>query len=201
MVGDGIPILAATSLRVARGDVVALRGPNGAGKTTVLRLIAGEIAPTAGRVAVAGERPERRDPRFRARVAGMLGLPPFARDLTLREHATLVAVTWGMPVAKAQERATQVLDAVGLTDLMLRFPHELSSGQTQLAGLALTVVRRAEVLLLDEPEQRLDAERLARVLALLTDRRDAGTTVVIATHSDRVVDDLDARVVTLDAAA
>lgn len=198
---DGTTLLPPTTLTVERGEVVALRGANGSGKTTVLRLIAGQVAPSAGRVAVAGEPPRRRDPRFRGRVAGMLGLPPFARDLTLLEHATLVAVTWGMPVPTARDASLRVMDAAGLGDLAHRFPHELSSGQTQLAGLSLTLLRPAEVLLLDEPEQRLDGERLALMTAVLRERLAAGVTLVLATHSRRVVDDLGARVVRLDTAA
>ena len=197
---DDVVLLAPTTLRVAAGEVVVLRGPNGAGKTTVLRLIGGQRRPTSGRVAVAGESPRPRHPRFRSRVATMIGLPPFARDLTLIEHAALIGVTWGADVDRARRSAAGVLSELGLEGLAERYPHELSSGQTQLAGLALTLVRPAEIVVLDEPEQRLDAERLERVLDLLRRRRDEGTTIVAATHSDRVVDALAARPVPLRAA-
>jgi ABC-type multidrug transport system ATPase subunit len=194
-------LLPPTRIAVDKGEIVALRGANGTGKTTILRLIAGLIEPSSGRIAISGEAPQRRDPQFRARVAGMIGLPPFARDLTLLEHGTLVGITWGLSTSDARDASIRMMTALGLRTLLQRFPHELSSGQTQLAGLSLTLVRPADILLLDEPEQRLDGERMSRVAAVLKERRAAGTTIVVATHSDRLVRDTHARTEWLDAAA
>jgi len=183
---DGVSLLAPTDLRVAPGETVAVRGPNGSGKTTLLRVVAGRLTPTAGTVAVAGEPVDDRSRSFRRRLAGAIGLPPFARDLTLREHLTLVATTWGRDVAEAEAAADEVAGGLGLSPLSGRFPHELSSGQRQLAGLATVLVRPFDVLVLDEPEQRLDADRVAAVIAALAHAREAGATILVATHSDRI---------------
>jgi ABC-type multidrug transport system ATPase subunit len=197
---DETVLLPPTSITISAGEVVALRGPNGSGKTTVLRLIAGQIAPASGSVQVLGSPPMPRDPRHRARVAGMIGHPPFARDMTVIEHATLIGVTWNLPVDQARASASTMLAAFGIGHLAERFAHELSSGQTQLVALSLTLLRPADILLLDEPEQRLDKTRIGVLTDVLRERHARGTTLVVATHSDRVARELDARPVWLGAA-
>lgn len=183
---DGAPMLVPTTAAIGAGESVAIRGGNGSGKTTLLRLIAGKLAPTSGTVRVAGEPPNDRNSTFRRTLAGGLGLPPFARDLTLREHATLIGTTWGRGVHEAKSHADARLAELGIETLAHRFPHELSSGQRQLAGLALILSRPFDVLLLDEPEQRLDSTRLDAVARALGRVREAGATLVIATHSDHL---------------
>ena len=182
-------LLPATSLTAQSGETVVLRGPNGSGKTTLLRVLAGLMPPTEGRVSVAGASVDVRDVRFRKRVAALIGLPPMARNLTLLEQLTMVGASWSGDVTNAQEDALNLLDHFQISHLQHRFPHELSSGQTQLFTLALTFARECDVLLLDEPEQRLDGDRLGLVYEKLTELRDRGTTMVIATHSDQLTDD------------
>lgn len=92
-----------------------------------------------------------------------------------------------------------ILDQMGLGALVNRFPHELSSGQQQLFALCLTLIRPSTVLVLDEPEQRLDADRRAVLAAILRDRAAAGTAVLMATHSSELVRDSGARTVQLGA--
>jgi energy-coupling factor transporter ATP-binding protein EcfA2 len=121
-----------------------------------------------------------------------------ARDLTVREHLQFIAATWGADVTAAQHTAAELLVELGITALASRYPHELSSGQTQLVSLALTLARPAEVLVLDEPEQRLDADRLGLVTAALQRRVAAGTALVLATHSDRLASELGGTVLTLE---
>lgn len=190
-------LLPATSLTAQSGETVVLRGPNGSGKTTLLRVLAGLMPPTEGRVSVAGASVDVRDVRFRKRVAALIGLPPMARNLTLLEQLTMVGASWSGDVTNAQEDALNLLDHFQISHLQHRFPHELSSGQTQLFTLALTFAREYDVLLLDEPEQRLDGDRLGLVYEKLTELRDRGTTMVIATHSDQLTDNFADHVLTL----
>ncbi|QHC56930.1 ATP-binding cassette domain-containing protein [Rathayibacter tanaceti] len=188
-------LLAPLSLTVAAGERVAVTGRNGTGKTTLLRVLAGLVRPTEGSVQVAGGVPDERSARHRRAVA-LIGTPPFERDLTLEEHLAMVAVSWGSTVAAAQRSASAGLDGLGLAPLARRFPHELSSGQTQLFSLALVLARPCSVLLLDEPEQRLDVERVPLVAEVL--RRVAGErALVVATHSSLLIEGLGARVVEL----
>lgn len=187
---EGMPLLPPTTFTVARGRVLAVTGANGSGKTTLLRVLAGLERSSAGRCLVAGRPVDERDPRFRKEVAALIGPPPVARDLTVREHLELVARTWGSDLAQARHATDALLSDLDLNSLADRFPHQLSTGQAQLSALALTLARPAAVLLLDEPEQRLDEERLARVAAVLHRRRRAGATLLLATHSRTLVDAL-----------
>ncbi len=184
---DDAVLLAPTSFVLEPGHVLAVTGSNGSGKTTLLRAVAGRLPASEGTVTVAGAAPDDRDPGFRGRLAALLGQPPLARNLTLREHLMLVAASWGRTTAESGDRADRLVAEFGITRLGSRFPHELSSGQTQLFALALTLARPFGVLLLDEPEQRLDAERLQRVGGILRDRADRGAAIVVASHSEALV--------------
>jgi len=189
-------LLAPISLRVDAGETVAITGRNGSGKTTLLRVVAGLTPATTGTALVAGRPADERAAGHRERVAALLGTPAFERDLTLEEHLAMVAVSWGTPTAAARVAAAAGLDRLGLAALARRFPHELSSGQRQLFSLALVLARPSQVLLLDEPEQRLDSERVPAVAAVLREAV-AGRTVLVATHSRAMVEGLGARVVEL----
>lgn len=190
VVRDGIVLLLEASGTVDAGETLAVTGPNGAGKTTLLRVLAGLWTPTAGTVRIAGREPDDRDRRVRADLAALIGPPQTARDLTVVEHLQFVGATWGTPADEARRKAEALLDRLTLSHLAMRFPHELSRGQTQLLALALTLARPGRVLLLDEPEQRLDEERLGLVIDLLRERTGAGTALVMATHSPRLVEEL-----------
>jgi ABC-2 type transport system ATP-binding protein len=185
---NGETLLPETSFELDQGHSLAVVGVNGAGKTTLLRVLAGILPPTSGTVLVAEEVPDDRDSRFRARVASLIGLPPFARNLTLREHMMLVSASWGSSVSEAEQDAMDTLETLSISNLSSRYPHELSSGQTQLYALASTLSRTFDVLLLDEPEQRLDSDRLGLVGDILRGIVDSGKTLVTVSHSHTLVD-------------
>lgn len=185
-----VTLLAPVSAAIDSGDVLVVRGRNGSGKSTLLRAMAGVRAPTSGTVRIGNDIVTERDRRLRQRVAAMIGLPPIAPDLTVEDHLLLVASTWLDDPAAATGLARGVLAELGLTPLATRFPHELSSGQTQLFGLGLVLSRPFDVLIIDEPEQRLDPEHVDVVIDALRARRDRGATLVIATHNSRLSEEL-----------
>lgn len=198
--GD-VTLLAPVSVVAQRGEALIVRGSNGTGKSTLLRVLAGARTPSTGTVRIGGKVVVERDRGFRHRVAAMIGLPPMAPDLTVSDHVLLVATTWLDDPRAATERARDVIAELGLTPLGQRFPHELSSGQTQLFGIALVLARPFEVLVLDEPEQRLDPEHVESVIRVLRARRDDGATLVVATHSPLLANGLADRTLRLDATA
>lgn len=175
-------LLAPVSATVEPGRCLALRGDNGTGKTTLLRVVAGVQAPSRGEVRVDGERVHARRPAFRRRLGGLLGPSAVYPDLTVYEHLLLVDASWGGDAGTVEERVDAVLDGLTIGDLADRFVTELSSGQRQLADIALVLFRPGDLLVLDEPEQRLDEERRQLVAALLRERVDSGATMLLATH-------------------
>ncbi len=188
-------LLSATNVDVRSGKCVVLRGANGSGKTTLLRILAGTMDSSAGTVTLDGEPVDERTPATRADVAALMGAPTAYRDLTLVDHLVLIDATWGRD-GDASGRAAEMLAMLEIEHLAERFPHELSSGQQQLFHLAMVLLRPARVLLLDEPEQRLDTHKRGLLTQILLDRKAAGTALVIACHdpemtsaiADRVVD-------------
>lgn len=201
VVSGDVTLLAPVSVSAQRGEALIVRGSNGSGKSTLLRVLAGAWKPSSGSVRVGGVVVVARDRAFRRRVAAMIGLPPMAPDLTVRDHILLVATTWVADPHSAAQVTHSVLNELRLDGLGERFPHELSSGQTQLFGLALVLARPFEVLILDEPEQRLDPEHLETVIRILRARRNEGATLVVATHSPVLTDELADCTFRLDAAA
>lgn len=177
----GEPLLDPVSFSVAAGECVAVTGPNGSGKTTLLRLILGRDTPTTGTLTYGGPLARRRN----THIGSALGAPPFYEDLTLEEHLTLLTVSWGGEAATG--RFAAVLEALRLTRILHRFPSELSAGERQAAGITFALVQPASLLVLDEPEQGLDAERTHALGALLARRRESGTAIVMASHDAGLV--------------
>ncbi|MEV5978025.1 ATP-binding cassette domain-containing protein [Streptomyces sp. NPDC052114] len=188
---DGTTLLAPTTFAVMPGEFWCLTGSNGSGKTTLLRAFLGSRRLTDGAVLVQGERVDLARPRHRRLVASLVEPVPVARDMTLREQVTLVAASWYGNTTTTAERAEEVIDRLGLSALGERFPSQLSSGQLQLFSLALTLVRPADVVLLDEPERHLDTDRVDLVAELLVERAEEGTSFLVATHEAAVVEACD----------
>ncbi len=176
----GAPVCAPVSFTLPAGRALALVGANGAGKSTVLRAVIGLLEPSGGRLSVLGEAVDERDERFRARVSSVLDDDAYFPALTVSEHLYLTARGHGMLGAKAL--VAQLLDEFGLTDHARSMPYALSSGQRRRLLLAAGFVRPRSLLVLDEPEQRLDQRMRAALPARLVEEKRAGGAVLLATH-------------------
>lgn len=192
----GEPVCAPVELTVRPGEVVALIGPNGAGKSTVLRAVLGLLEPLAGELTVLGRPVDERSADFRARVAGVLDDDAWFPGLTTREHLLLTAAGHG--VTRTSTTVDAMLETFGMTDQQHVLPSALSSGQRRRLLLAAAFVRPRELLVLDEPEQRLDTAMRAALAALLTAEAAAGHSVLLATHDPGLVRALGADAVVVD---
>jgi heme exporter protein A len=173
----GLPEL---SLRLERGQSLAVLGPNGSGKTTLLRVLAGLLRPNAGKATVLGCSLPRESWRLRGRV-GYLGHQPLLyRDLSGRENLRLAAALNGLGDEPAESRIAELLAAVGMERRADERAAELSAGMRQRLDICRAVLHEPELLLLDEPEAHLDAE--ARALAERLIGPGEGRTRVLVSH-------------------
>lgn len=180
--------LRGVSLRVEAGEMVAVTGPSGSGKSTLLACLAGLDEPDGGMVHVAGQaisrRPEPERAALRARHIGML-----FQSANLLEHLTVdqnVALAQRLAGTPDTERRAGLLDDLGLSERARAYPSQLSGGEAARAGLAVALANDPAVVLADEPTGEVDAATEGRVLALLRRRAQAGSAVVIVTHSPAV---------------
>jgi len=196
------PILSGVSLKIHRGETIALLGRSGSGKTTLLKLINGLRRVSSGAVLV-GERDVRDWDIIRLRrgigyVIQETGLFP---HLTVRENVCLIPELEKWPAERISVRYAQVLQSVGLPPALYseRFPRELSGGQRQRVGVARALAADPEILLMDEPFGALDPVTRAELQReFLTLRRNLAKTVVFVTHDVREALLLGTRIVLLD---
>jgi ABC-2 type transport system ATP-binding protein len=169
------------SLAVAAGECVALLGVNGSGKSTLLRIAAGRDTPTTGQVSYRG-RPLREDALVARTEIAMAGeVSSTYPDLSVREHLLLVAIAHGAGQA-APDLVDGALAECRLADHGEALPGSLSSGQRQALQLAAVLVRPRRLLILDEPEQRLDPGARRWLAGLLAQEKATGAAVLLATH-------------------
>ncbi|QDB79835.1 ABC transporter ATP-binding protein [Georgenia sp. 311] len=192
---DDEPVCAPIDLDLTPGEAVAVIGANGTGKSTFLRTVLGLQEPLAGRTRLLGAEPDPRDGDLRASVASVLGDDAFFPSLTVTEHLLLTAL--GHRVPDARDVVTDLLEEFGLTDRADALPAALSSGQRRRVLLAAAFVRPRSLLVLDEPEQRLDAGMRNRLAELLVEEREDGGAVLVASHDPVVVERVATSVVLL----
>ena len=170
------------SFELAPGEIFALLGPNGAGKTTTLRMLAGLIEPTAGRVDVDGEPMSRRSaPRLRGRIGFLTEAPGLWDRLTVRQNLMTYARLHGVQSPPAAvDRALELFD---LRDRASDQAAQLSKGLKQRVALARTLLHRPDVVLLDEPTSGLDPESARDVRELVLRMRDERRAVLLSTHN------------------
>ncbi len=181
----GVPVCAPVTFTLQPGRALALVGANGSGKSTVLRAAIGLLEPSGGKLTILGQQVDERDAAFRAAVSSVLDDDAYFPSLSVAEHLYLVARGHG--VLDAWDRVGELLEEFGLADHARSLPVSLSSGQRRRLLLAAGFARPRSLLVLDEPEQRLDR----RMLATLTDRllaeKAAGGAVLMASHDPDLV--------------
>ena len=178
-------------LDVAPGQTVAVMGPSGCGKSTLLHLLGGLDRPSGGEVWVGGRRIDQLGERGLARmrrsaVGFVFQAFHLVDELTAVENVELAALLAGNSPRAARRRATELLDRVGLTDRANFLPAALSGGQRQRVAIARALSNEPLVVLADEPTGNLDSAATLDVLRLFESLHEAGQTLVIVTHDERI---------------
>jgi ABC-2 type transport system ATP-binding protein len=180
------PVIDDLTFTLRAGRAIALVGPNGAGKTTVLRCIVGSAEPAAGKILLDGLPIDERVEVVRRDVASLLDDLDFFPDLTAAEHLDLLARAHGNP--EPEDLVDSLLHEVGLLAAADQLPGSLSSGQRRRLALATALVRPRKLLVLDEPEQRLDTAGVDWLGDRLVAEKKSGTAILFASHDQALVD-------------
>lgn len=191
------------NIRISRGEFVFLVGPSGAGKSTLLRLLYREELPTVGEVWVDNRNLNLLRPRDVPYLRRRIGVVFQDFEHKLLPHKTVFEnVAYALLVTEASRREINrrvpaVLDLVGLGERSDRYPHQLSGGEKQRVALARAMVNNPALLLADEPTGNLDPRTALEIMGLLTEINRRGTTVVVASHAEYIVNTFRKRVICL----
>ena len=195
------PALADIDVEIERGDFVFLVGSSGSGKSTFLKLILREERPTDGDVFVAGRHLNRlsswRVPQLRRQIGAVFQDFRLLPNKNVYQNVAFALQVIGKSKRDIQSSVPEILELVGLAGKERRLPHELSGGEQQRVAIARAFVNRPPILLCDEPTGNLDPGTSVGIMRLLDRINRTGTTVMMATHDDEIVDQMRKRVIEL----
>ena len=199
---NGVTALEDVSVEVEKGEFVFVVGQSGSGKSTLIRLLLKEEEATKGAVYVAGKNLAKitswKVPYLRRNIGTVFQDYKLLTDKTVFENVAFGLEVIGKPKHVIDQRVPEILEYVGLGDKLNSFPDELSGGEQQRVSIARACVNRPLVLLADEPTGNLDPNTSVDIMRLLDKVNKIGTTVVMATHDQAIVDAMRKRVVELD---
>ena len=195
------PALDQVTLEIERGEFVFLVGASGSGKSTFLRLVLREERPTSGGVFVAGRDLSRisawKVPQLRRQIGIVFQDFRLLNNKNVFDNVAIAMQVIGKPRHQVMTTVPETIEMVGLAGKEKRMPHELSGGEQQRVAIARAFVNRPAIILADEPTGNLDPTTSVGIMRLLERINRTGTTVVMATHDDEIVDQMRKRVVEL----
>ena len=184
--------LSEVSLEIAKGEFVFLVGASGSGKSTFIKLLLKDEDPDVGEIYVAGKRMSRlkswRVPALRRELGVVFQDFKLLPTKTVFENVAFALEVIGRPRLAIQRTVPEVLELVGLGQKLDALPHELSGGEQQRVSIARAFVNRPRIMLCDEPTGNLDPTTSVGIMKLLDRINRTGTTVVMATHDQHIVD-------------
>ena len=199
---NGTEALQGISFTIEDGEFVFLVGPSGSGKSTIIKLLTGEVIPTAGRVMVNGfsmsRISDRQIPYMRHTIGVIFQDFRLIPKKTVFDNLSLAMRAVGATPRDIRTRIPYVLELVGLKGMEDRYPDELSGGEQQRVAIARALVNNPSTIVADEPTGNLDPNRSLEIMTLLERINALGTTVVVVTHERDLVNHFDKRVIMID---
>ena len=199
---NGTEALQGISFTIEDGEFVFLVGPSGSGKSTIIKLLTGEVIPTAGRVMVNGfsmsRISDRQIPYMRRTIGVIFQDFRLIPKKTVFDNLSLAMRAVGATPRDIRTRIPYVLELVGLKGMEDRYPDELSGGEQQRVAIARALVNNPSTIVADEPTGNLDPNRSLEIMTLLERINALGTTVVVVTHERDLVNHFDKRNIMID---
>lgn len=198
----GTRALDSVTLDVAAGEFVFLVGPSGSGKTTMMKLMTGEIRPTAGTVQIngfdIGAVKRRNLPKLRRTLGVIFQDFRLIDNKSVYDNVAFAMHVVGASIEDIKQRVPYVLELVGLEGREKRLPQELSGGEQQRVAIARALVNDPEMIIADEPTGNLDPVKSLELMLLLERINEMGTTVVVVTHEKELVNAFSKRVISIE---
>ena len=198
---NGVDALNGINLEVAEGEFVFLVGPSGSGKSTIIKLLTGEIFCTDGEISVNGfdmaKMKHSKLPKLRRTLGVIFQDFRLIEDKTVYENIAFAMRVIGARTKTIKERVDYVLELVGLPEKKNRLPRELSGGEQQRVAIARALANNPKLIIADEPTGNIDPELSRELMALLVEINKKGTTMLVVTHEEELVNEFTKRVVVI----
>lgn len=197
----GTKALQDVSLNIQKGEFVFVVGSSGSGKSTLIKLLLKEIEPTQGRVYVNEQEltgmKRRQIPKYRRKLGVVFQDFRLLKDMDVFDNVAFAQRIIGKSNYSIKRQVPAILSIMGLTEKLHSLPRQLSGGEQQRVALARALVNKPPILLADEPTGNLDPHNSWEIMTLLDEINKAGTTVVVVTHNQEIVNAMQKRVITM----
>lgn len=198
----GVEALCDVSIRIHKGEFVFVVGKSGSGKSTFIKLLLKELNPTEGRIFVGGRQvtnlKRKQVSLYRRKIGVVFQDFRLLKNKTVFENVAFAQEIIGMTKRDIARNVPIMLEMVGLKGKERMYPHELSGGEQQRVAIARALINQPTILLADEPTGNLDPKTAWDIMMLLEEVNKMGTTVVVVTHNNDVVDVMQKRVINLE---
>lgn len=198
----GTAALKDCSLEIGKGEFVFIVGSSGSGKSTLIKTLLGELEISSGRIEVAGKdlanMTRKELPYFRRKLGVVFQEFRLLDEMNVFENVALAQRVVGVSSRERRRKnSLAMLEMVGLSKKLRAYPNELSGGEQQRVAIARAMVNRPAILLADEPTGNLDPENSWEIMKLLQDVHELGTTILVVSHNEDIVNKMQKRVITL----
>ena len=197
----GIAALNGVNLKIEKGEFAFIVGDSGSGKSTLIRLLLKELDPTSGSIIVNGQNlnrlKHRKIPQYRRHLGVVFQDFRLLKDRNIYENIAFALRGTETSPRIIKQKVPAALSLVGLAQKYKAFPKELSGGEQQRVAIARAIVNEPAILLADEPTGNLDPTNSWEIMKLLEEANERGTTVLVVTHNQEIVNEMKKRVITM----